>query len=268
MYFPSLDIGGRTRRLPVLSLIALLCTITGCGGRPPTASEPAGAANFAFWLAIGANVIKIAEVVVVLWGARQLWLGRDERRRAEQEAAEIARKAANYQAWQVVNTAQGKGGSGGRIDALQDLTRNEVSLAGVRLDGAWLEGLDIPGADLRRASLTGANLRGAVLRGANLELADLSGADLTGADLSHASLKAAKLSQAVLTTADVSGADLTGLRGWDSVASVSYLNIEGVRHAPRGFGPSMLERGAVEGDQRPAEPSEVQQSFSQEWRSG
>jgi hypothetical protein len=224
--------------------------------------------GFAFWLGIVANLIKIAEVVVVLWGARQVWLGRDERRRAEHEAALLARKAANYQAWQVVNTAQGKGGSGGRIDALQDLVRNGVSLAGVRLDGAWLEGLELSGADLRRASLAGANLRGAVLRGANLERADLSSADLTGADLSHTSLRGAEISQAILTTADLTGADLTGLRGWELAHTVSYLNILDVRHAPRGFGSAMLERGAVQGDERPTEPSDLQQSFSQEWRSG
>src|SRR5579871_6672572 len=29
------------------------------------------------------------------------------------------RKQKHYQAWQVINTAQGKGGSGGRIEALQ-----------------------------------------------------------------------------------------------------------------------------------------------------
>ena len=122
--------------------------------------------GFAFYVSVVANVIKIAEVLVVLWGARQLWLGRGERQQAEREAAEIARKAANYQAWQVVNTAQGKGGSGGRVDALQDLVRNGVSLAGVQLDDAWLEGLVLPGADMRLATLRHANLRGADLRNA------------------------------------------------------------------------------------------------------
>jgi hypothetical protein len=136
------------------------------------------------------------------------------------EAATIARKAANYQAWQVVNTAQGKGGSGGRIDALQDLNRNEVSLAGVQLDGAWLEGLSVPHADLRRATLRGANLRGADLRGANLELADLTGADLTGANLTGAVLKDALVARVSVMTADFRGADVSGLRGWDAIARV------------------------------------------------
>src|SRR5580700_4936316 len=39
----------------------------------------------------------------------------------------------HYQAWQVINTAQGKGGSGGRIDALQELDADGVALTGVDL---------------------------------------------------------------------------------------------------------------------------------------
>jgi hypothetical protein len=223
---------------------------------------------FAFWISFFANLIKIAEVVAVLWGARQLWLGRGERRRAEEEAAGVARKAANYQAWQVVNTAQGKGGSGGRIDALQDLVRNGVSLAGVQLDGAWLERLEIPGADLRRASLRGANLRGADLRRANLERVDLSSADLTGANLTQALLKDTVLTEVVVATADLSGADLTGVRGWETMASVSYLNLSCVRHAPSGFEAWALAQGAVCDEREAIERSVEEPSFSQEWRAG
>jgi Pentapeptide repeats (8 copies) len=211
--------------------------------------------GFAFYVSVVANVIKIAEVLVVLWGARQLWLGRGERQQAEREAAEIARKAANYQAWQVVNTAQGKGGSGGRVDALQDLVRNGVSLAGVQLDDAWLEGLVLPGADMRLATLRHANLRGADLRNANLEQADLTGADLTGANLGQAGLT------------NLRGADLTGLRGWDGPASASYLLLEGARHAPRGFIEWALEHGASLDEPSAGEPLDTDRRFSQEWRS-
>src|SRR5579884_3419511 len=35
-------------------------------------------------------------------------------------------KQRHYQAWQVINTAQGKGGSGGRIEALQELNEDGV----------------------------------------------------------------------------------------------------------------------------------------------
>ena len=50
-------------------------------------------------------------------------------------------KAKHYQAWQVINSAHGNRGSGGRIDALRDLAQDGVSLAGVNLDRARLKRL-------------------------------------------------------------------------------------------------------------------------------
>src|SRR5437764_14331483 len=47
-------------------------------------------------------------------------------------------KQKHYQAWQVINTAQGKGGSGGRVEALQELNQDGISLVGVDLSGAFL----------------------------------------------------------------------------------------------------------------------------------
>ena len=49
-------------------------------------------------------------------------------------------KQKHYQAWQVINTAQGKGGSGGRIEALQELDEDGVPLVGVDVSGAFLQG--------------------------------------------------------------------------------------------------------------------------------
>src|SRR5664279_6613186 len=60
-------------------------------------------------------------------------------------------KQRHYQAWQVINTAQGKGGSGGRIDALQELNEDGVPLVGVDVSGAFLQGVHLPGARLLRA---------------------------------------------------------------------------------------------------------------------
>lgn len=230
---------------------------------PDTAREITTASQA---LAIVANIIKILEALVIGFGAFQLWVNRGERRAAERTAAQLARKAANYQAWQVVNGAHGKGGSGGRVDALQDLVANDVSLAGVQLDGAWLERLVIPHALLRQASLRGAKLLGADLSGCNLEQADLSGAGLDGANLRGAFLRGADLAGATLATADLRGADLAGVRGWQAIASISYAHLEGIRNAPDGFLAWAVERGAiaVEGaDLR--EP--VAQGFSTEWRS-
>ena len=46
-------------------------------------------------------------------------------------------KQRHYQAWQVINTAQGKGGSGGRIEALQELNEDKVPLVGVDVSSAF-----------------------------------------------------------------------------------------------------------------------------------
>jgi hypothetical protein len=46
-------------------------------------------------------------------------------------------KQRHYQAWQVINTAQGKGGSGGRIEALQELNEDKIPLVGVDVSSAF-----------------------------------------------------------------------------------------------------------------------------------
>src|ERR1700683_4766489 len=73
-------------------------------------------------------------------------------------------KQKHYQAWQVINTAQGKGGSGGRIDAMQELKDDGVSLVGVDVSHSYLRGVVLVHADLRRGEFESADLRNAVLR--------------------------------------------------------------------------------------------------------
>jgi len=217
--------------------------------------------RWSFWLQ---NSWAAAELAALLFAGYQLWARRGERRRAEAQAAIVSQKAANYQAWTVVNSAQGKGGSGGRIDALQDLSRNGISLAGVRLDGAWLVGIDLPGALLSFASFRETNLRGANLENATLESADLSGADLTGANLKGAVLKRANLAGARLGLADIRGANLAEVSGWKEIETVSYLQCSGVREAPSGFLAWVVPRGAVEQESDALRTAE--QSFSHHFR--
>jgi hypothetical protein len=81
-------------------------------------------------------------------------------------------------------------------------------------------------------------------------------------------LKEAVVAGAILTTAEVRGADLAGMRGWGTIASVSYLEVSSVRHAPTGFVAWALGQGAVHSDGSPVETSTDEPSFSQEWRSG
>jgi Pentapeptide repeats (8 copies) len=175
-------------------------------------------------------------------------------------------KARHYQAWQVINTAQGKGGSGGRIEALQELNEDKVSLVGVDASSAYLQGLrlehaslvraDFSSADLRTSDLAGcdltlANLNSANFRSANLREAVLTEADLRDADLSGADLGDADLSGAMLDGADFRSARLRNIR-WQRIRSIKGANVAGVENAPEGFLAWALANGAV--NQAAAEP--------------
>ncbi len=168
------------------------------------------------------------------------------------------RKQKHYQAWQVINTAQGKGGSGGRIEALNELNEDGVPLVGVDVSGAFLMGVRLIKAGLSRSNFEAADLRNAILRSsdfrfANLHFANLRGADASGANFTEASfidsdLKGANLSGADLTAADLSDADLRNadLRGvhWQKLKAVTSVNIYGIRNAPPGFVDWAMMHGA------------------------
>src|SRR5712675_3611286 len=68
-------------------------------------------------------------------------------------------KQKHYQAWQVVNTAQGKGGNGGRIEALHELNADGVPLVGVNVSGAFLQGIEMEHAHLLRSDFTKSDVR-------------------------------------------------------------------------------------------------------------
>jgi hypothetical protein len=169
-------------------------------------------------------------------------------------------KQKHYQAWQVINTAQGKGGSGGRLEALQELNSDRVPLVGVDVSGAFLMGIQLEGSKLVRANFSGADVRNSDLSGidfsdanlqsanfrdskfrnasfqrAQLDDADLVGADLTGADFSGASL----------ANADVRNANLGGIH-WRNIANVKGANIHGAQNAPDGFATWALQNGAID----------------------
>ena len=95
-------------------------------------------------------------------------------------------KERHYRAWDLVNSARGSTGDGGRRDALQDLNKD-----GVRLGGAPLERAFLPRIDLKGADLLSANLQDAYLWSADLQGADLSGANLQGTKLTQEQLNAA-----------------------------------------------------------------------------
>jgi uncharacterized protein YjbI with pentapeptide repeats len=128
-------------------------------------------------------------------------------------------KARHYQAWQVINLAQGKPGEGGRTTALQDLCNDRVSLSNIDLSNAKIPRVFLKNADLRDANLSRADLNEANLSGAILVNANLSGAILTKANFSGAYLMDANLSGAILTRANLSGTTL-----W--AANLSEVHLE------------------------------------------
>jgi hypothetical protein len=169
-------------------------------------------------------------------------------------------KQRHYQAWQVINTAQGKGGSGGRIEALEELNADRLPLVGVDVSSAFLQQLDLHGAKLMRTDFSSADLRNsnlvavdftyANLGSANMRNAALDGAkfihaDLHDADLSGSSMAGADLSGATLDNADLRNADVKGVR-WQTIKSIKGTNIAALRNAPEAFVIWAKSQGAVD----------------------
>ncbi|MGB9029497.1 MAG: pentapeptide repeat-containing protein [Acidobacteriaceae bacterium] len=166
----------------------------------------------------------------------------------------------HYQAWQVINTAQGKGGSGGRIEALQELNADRIPLTGVDVSSAFLQSVHLAHANLMRSNFSSADLRDSDLRFADLSWADLhyanlrnstvehalfDHADLRDCDFTGADLATASFAGADLTNADLRSADLRGI-DWQHIAAIVNANIAGVRNAPDGFVAWALHNGAVQ----------------------
>jgi Pentapeptide repeats (9 copies) len=168
-------------------------------------------------------------------------------------------KQKHYQAWQVINTAQGKGGSGGRIEALQELNADGVPLVGIDLTDAFLQGVQLPrgqllrsrfgSADLRESSFASANLayssfNTANLRGANFHKANLSWADFTDADLSTANLTQAGVQGTRFDRADLRYTDWKDVR-WQGILSVRLADLFGAKNLPPDFSQWATRHGAV-----------------------
>jgi hypothetical protein len=171
-------------------------------------------------------------------------------------------KLRHYQAWQVINTAQGKGGSGGRIEALQELNGDKVPLVGVDVSASFLRGLqlkhasliradfsaaDVRDGDLRAADFTDADLHSANFRNANLEGASFEAVNMTSVDLWGSNLRGASFDDTDLGDADLRNADLLNIR-WRKIKNIKAANIAGVKNAPEGFVSWALSHGAVQAE--------------------
>jgi len=170
---------------------------------------------------------KLAVVVTVIL----YFASADERR----QAADDARKAKHYQAWQMILGAEGKIVSAGRVSALEDLLKDGISLEYVNLDKAFLP----------RVVLTNANLRGANLNGAQLPGANLSKANLSFASLKEVLLADVNMDASVLIGADLRKADVSGITNWNMIKSVEGANFAGLKHPPSGFQEFLKSKGAV-----------------------
>lgn len=168
-------------------------------------------------------------------------------------------KLRHYQAWQVINTAQGKGGSGGRIEALQELNADHVPLVGVDVSSAFLQGLRLEHANLLRSDFSAADVRNGHLAHSDFTLASLDSINLREADLSHTQFSQANLRDADLTGANLAGADLSGANldgadlrssnvrdvAWQHIHGIARANIAGLQNAPSGFVAWAMANGAV-----------------------
>jgi len=165
----------------------------------------------------------------------------------------------HYAAWAVINSAQGKGGSGGRIEALQELNQDRVPLIGLDGSLAFLQGVQLSNARLSRCSFQDAdlrqsvfrfsdlsfcNLRSANFRNADFDHAQLADAGLVEADLTGANLSSANLARVDLTDVDLRTANLSGVQ-WKEISSMRLANVFEVKNAPDGFLAFALAHGAV-----------------------
>ena len=168
------------------------------------------------------------------------------------------RKQKHYQAWQVINTAQGKGGSGGRIEALRELNADHQPLVGLDASGAFLQDVQLSGANLVRCKLEAADLRDSHFAGAEMTFANLRSSNFRGGDLQRAHLKNADLEDADMVGASLAGADLSGanlnnadLRNtdwagtiWREIQSIEGANVYGIRNPPAEFLSWAMAHGA------------------------
>jgi hypothetical protein len=166
----------------------------------------------------------------------------------------------HLQMWQVMNTAQGKGGSGGRIEALQELNNDKVALVGVDVSGAFLRGVKLKKAELLRANFSAVDARDGDFSGADFSFAEMQSGNFRGGKFNRALLREADCSETDFSGADFSGADLSGadftdadlrfadLRGaqWQGIKSMKAAIIAGVNNAPEGFVAWALKNGAVQ----------------------
>lgn len=131
----------------------------------------------------------------------------------------------HYQAWQVIDSAQGLQISYARIRALEELVKGGVCLKGLSLPKANLDQINLVDVDFKEANLQGAKLLEANLRGGKFELTQLQGAFLWGANLQDTFFLLTQLQKANLSSANLKNADIEGVNMLE--ANLQKANLEG-----------------------------------------
>ncbi|MEB3882941.1 pentapeptide repeat-containing protein [Lyngbya sp. CCY1209] len=121
------------------------------------------------------------------------------------------KKKSHYEAWQVIDSAQGIKISHARIKALEELSKDGVSLKGLSLPMADLEQVTLVDSDFKEANLKTAKLQEANLKGSTFELTQLQGANLWKANLRECFFLLAQLQKANLSAANLQDAELQGV---------------------------------------------------------
>jgi len=135
------------------------------------------------------------------------------------------KKKSHYQAWQVIDSAQGLHISYARIKALEELVKGGISLKSLSLPKANLDQVNLVDVDFKEANLQGAKLLEANLRGGKFELTQLQGAFLWGANLQDSFFLLTQLQKVNLSSANLKNSDLEGVNLLE--ACLQKANLEG-----------------------------------------
>ncbi|WP_413164302.1 pentapeptide repeat-containing protein [Capilliphycus salinus ALCB114379] len=135
------------------------------------------------------------------------------------------KKQSHYEAWQVIDSAQGLEFSHARIKALEELAKDGISLKGLLLPKANLEQIHLVDGDFKEVNLQGAKLQEANLQGGTFELTQLQGANLWKANLQETFFLLAQMQKINLSSANLSFADLQGVNLLE--ANLQKANLQG-----------------------------------------
>lgn len=135
------------------------------------------------------------------------------------------KKKSHYEAWQVIDSAQGIKISHARIKALEELSKDGVSLKGLSLPMADLEQITLVDTDFKEANLKTAKLQEANLKGSTFELTQLQGANLWKANLRECFFLLTQLQKVNLNAANLQNAELQGVNLLE--ANLQQANLQG-----------------------------------------